>query len=128
MPTISERFEHACEIRDYAVKMLSEAGAIINSKSGGSPYILSVSLPCIKSETLLHFLESRDIFVSSGSACSRGKKSGVLRAFGLSDGIIDSTVRISTSAETSKGDIDALAEAFKEASATLVKTSNIRRI
>lgn len=128
MLTLSERFEHACGLRDYAVKRLSEAGAIINSKSGGSPYILSVSLPCIKSETLLHFLESRDIFVSSGSACSRGKKSGVLRAFGLSDGIIDSTVRISTSAETSKGDIDALAEAFNEASATLVKTSNIRRI
>ncbi len=128
VPTLSERYGHACKIRDYAVKKLSEAGAVINSRSGGSPYIISVSLPQIRSETLLHFLEQREIYVSSGSACSKGKKSEVLEAFRLSDGIIDSTVRISTSPKTSESDIDALAEGFREASKTLVKTSKIRRI
>ena len=128
VPTLPQRYDHASEIRDYAVKKLSEAGALINSKSSASPYILSVSLPQIRSETLLHFLESRGIYVSSGSACSKGKKSEVLEAFRLLDGIIDSTVRISTSFETSKSDIDTLAEAFKEASTTLVKSTKIRRV
>lgn len=121
-PTVSARFEHASEIREYAVKKLSEIdGVVINSKDGASPYILSVAVTGIKSETVLHFLEQRDIYVSSGSACSKGKKSEVLEAFGLPDRLIDSTIRISTCEETSFEDIDALAEGLKVALETLVK-------
>lgn len=121
-PTVSARFEHASEIREYAFKRLSEIdGVVINSKDGASPYILSVAVTGIKSETVLHFLEQRDIYVSSGSACSKGKKSEVLEAFGLPDRLIDSTIRISTCEETSFEDIDALAEGLKTALETLVK-------
>ena len=121
-PTVSKRFEHASEIREYAVKKLSEIdGVVINSKDDASPYILSVAVSGIKSETVLHFLEQRDIYVSSGSACSKGKKSEVLEAFGLPDKLIDSTIRVSTCEETSFEDIDALAEGLKTASETLVK-------
>lgn len=121
-PAVSERLEHAAKIKEYAVKKLSEIdGVVINSKDNASPYIISAAVPGIKSETVLHFLEQREIYVSSGSACSKGKKSSVLEAFGIADALIDSTIRISTCAETGFEDIDALAEGLKLASETLVK-------
>ena len=45
------------------------------SSENSSPYIMSVGIEKIKSEVMLHFLEEREIYVSSGSACSKGKKS-----------------------------------------------------
>lgn len=124
-PTISQRLEHAKEIRDYAVSRISEINcAVINSKENSSPYIISVALPGIKSETILHFLEQKEIYVSSGSACSRGNKSGVLEAFNISKTALDSTVRISTSYDTTKEDIDALADELKRAAESLVRINN----
>ena len=121
--TVGTRFEHAEEIRDYAVNRISEIdGAVINSKENASPYILSIALPGIKSETVLHYLEQSGIYVSSGSACSRGKKSSVLAAFRFPAKIADSTVRISTSFETEKEDIDALVRGLRLANETLVRT------
>lgn len=121
-PAVSVRFEHAVNLKKYAVELLSKIdGVVINSKDGASPYILSVAVSGIKSETVLHFLEQREIYVSSGSACSKGKKSDVLAAFGLPDRLIDSTIRISTCEETTFADIDALADGLKTASETLVK-------
>ncbi len=120
-PTIDKRFEKATELKNYAVKKLEEIGARINSSSAASPYILSVYVPEIKSETVLHYLESKDICVSSGSACSRGKKSRVLEAFGYGSDITDSTVRLSFSHENSFEDIDLAAEEIGNAMNTLVK-------
>lgn len=126
-PSLSERLDHAKKLRDYTVTKISEIdGAVINSKESASPYILSIALPGIKSETVLHFLEQRDIYVSSGSACSKGKKSSVLRAFSIPENALDSTVRISTSAESSKEDIDALVCGLREAAATLVRINRTR--
>ncbi len=121
-PTISQRYDSVSEIRNYAISKLSEIeGIVINSKENASPYILSISLPGYKSETLLHFLEQSDIYVSSGSACSRGKKSSVLSAFGLGDKLIDSTIRISFSIESDKSQIDALASELVRAKDSLAK-------
>lgn len=55
-----------------------------------APYILNLSVPGIRSETLLHFLAQRGVYVSSGSACSRGKSSPVLGGAGLPPAEIDS--------------------------------------
>ena len=121
-PTIAQRLNHVQEIRDYIVSKIAEVeGAVINSKDTASPYIISIAVPGIKSETLLHFLEQREIYVSSGSACSRGKKSEVLEAFCLPRNVVDSTIRISTSNDTLKEDIDALSEALSIAAKTLAR-------
>ena len=119
--TLPERLAHAEDIAEYCRKRLSEIGAAINSPEEGSPYIISASVGGLKSETLLHFLEQQEIYVSSGSACSRGKKSVVLKAFGLPDAVSDSTVRISTSVSTTREDIDALVSGIDSALKTLVK-------
>ncbi len=70
------------------------------------PYIVNVSFPGLRSETLLHFLAERDVFVSSGSACSKGKKSAVLQAMNLPQAEIDSAVRVSFCHTTTEEDID----------------------
>lgn len=118
---ISERYDRATSLKRLAEGLLRDSGCEILSPECGSPYILSVHVPGIKSETVLHFLESKGIMVSSGSACSKGKKSRVLTAFGFSDKVADSVIRISTSHDTSEEDIKALADGVSEAMRSLVK-------
>ena len=62
-----------------------------------SPYVLNVTFKGLRSEVLLHALESKDIFVSAGSACDSKKKVGspVLTAMGLPFNEIEGAVRFS---------------------------------
>ena len=79
-----------------------------------APHILNVTLPSIKSETMLHYLSSEGIFVSSGSACSSngGHLSSALTAYGRSEAEADSSIRISFSKDNTPEDVDALIEAL----------------
>lgn len=109
------------KLHSYAVERLSAMdGVVINSPlKNNLPYIINISVLGYRSETLLHFLETRDIFVSSGSACSKGKGSHVLNEMGLNTDIIDSALRISFSKSTVADDIDALCTALADAQKTL---------
>lgn len=93
--------------------------AVINSPPDASPYIFNFSLPGFRSETLLHFFESRDIYVSSGSACGHGGRSHTLEAMGLCDSLVDSAVRVSFSSDNTMEDVKAFEEALKMAVTTL---------
>lgn len=120
--TVKERFERALELKNYLVKSLDGCkGVELNSGENSLPYINSIAVLNIKSETLLHYLESKEIYVSSGSACSKGKKSSVLKAFNLPENRLDSTIRVSFSEENDESDIDALIEGIKSAQAELCK-------
>ena len=115
---------HLAKVRDiynYSKDLLTQNGLVINSFDEGLPYILNISVPGYRSETLLHFLESREIYVSSGSACAKGNQSYVLKEIGLADKLIDSMLRISFSHTTEKEDIDKLYEALKVAKGQLRK-------
>lgn len=123
-PSMMQRYEKVKALNEYARNKLSQINElVINSPKSASPYILNFSLCGFKSETILHYLESFDIYVSSGSACSRGKKSSVLKAFGLSDTLTDSAIRISFSADTQESDIDTLCEKLQDAVSSLAKAS-----
>lgn len=80
------------------------------------PYILNISFGDLRSEVLLHHLEERNIYVSSGSACSSRKNvhSHVLKALGLSACDIEGAVRISFSGMNKEEEIDIAVEALKE--------------
>ncbi len=118
---LPERYSHAAEINSYAREKLSEIGTVILSKETASPYVLSIAVPNIRSETMLHFLEERNIFVSSGSACSKGKTSDVPTEFRIEEKYLDSIIRLSFSFETSEADIDTLAEAVSDGMKNLAK-------
>lgn len=121
---ISASYKKISEIYNYAVKKFSQLYFIkINSRNENHlPYILNISVPGYRSETLLHFLEERDIFVSSGSACSKGKGSHVLNEMGLDKATIDSALRISFSRYNELSDVDALCDALNTAVASLRKS------
>lgn len=70
-------------------------GVVVNSPENGLPYILNLSVPGVPSEVMMRFLEQRGIYVSSGSACGRGKKSYALRSAELSPGVVESALRVS---------------------------------
>lgn len=122
LPNLDTALLKMREVYDYAKEKLTENGlAEINSFDSGLPYILNISVLGYKSETLLHFLESRDIYVSSGSACAKGSTSYVLKELGLNDKYIDSMLRLSFSRDTEKQDIDKLCDALKDAKLKLRK-------
>ncbi len=96
-------------------------GIVLNSKEGALPNIVNLSVLGIRSEIMLHFLEDRGIYVSSGSACALGAKSHVLAAMGYDNSRIDSAIRVSFGRDTTKEDIDELVFAFKDAMEKLCK-------
>lgn len=111
------------ELFDYTRDRLIKIGAVINSPEGCLPYILNISLVGYRSETLLHFLESRNVFVSSGSACAKGHGSYVLNEMGLEPKRVDSALRISFSRYNTKEDADMLVSALEEAKKQLRKAN-----
>ena len=119
---INKNLEKVKIIRDFALESLKSVDCIkVNSPECALPYLLNFSVLGYRSETLLHFLEREGIYVSSGSACARGKGSHVLDAMGLSHGRIDSAIRISFSRFNTENDINRLISALKSAVTTIRK-------
>ncbi len=120
LPNVNDSYKVLTELKSAAEKKLLSTGLVeINSPAESLPYILNISVPGFRSETLLHFLDARDIFVSSGSACSKGKLSYTLSSLGLDSKRIDSALRISFSRDNTIEDIDKLCDALIEASKKL---------
>lgn len=114
--TFAERTEKLESLRRcFVKKMNSLEGITVNSAPDAVPYIVNISAKGIRSEIILHFLEEREIYISSGSACSKGAKSGVLGEFGISPALEDSALRISFSHENTEAEIEEFAEALAAA-------------
>ncbi len=122
---IQTRYEKAKLLREYLNKSIEGLdGVYLHEFKNSLPYINSLTVEHYKSETLLHFLEARGIYVSSGSACSKGKKSEVLKAFGYNDSQLESTLRISFCADNTTEQIDEFVNAVKEAKKRLIAINN----
>ena len=123
-PTVRERYDRVAKLREETIARLQALPFVtINSDEAGSPYILNFSVAGIRSEIMLHYLEEREIYVSSGSACSRGKKSGVLTAYGIPDSLADCAIRVSFCGDTPEEAPARLTEAVQAAHETLIHKS-----
>lgn len=114
-----EKVRRVTELKDYMTDRLGEIeGAVINSKKGAesAPQIVSVSFKGVRSEVLLHALEDRGIYVSSGSACSSHHPgiSGTLKGIGVQPQLLDATIRISFGIFNTREEIDYCIDALKE--------------
>ena len=107
------------EVRAHAIDRLTAEVDGLVVIGGGSPHILSISLPGYRSEVLMNFLEARGIYTSKSSACKKGGRSHVLEAIGLPANVIDGALRISFSRYTTREDIDALCDALRDAKQSL---------
>lgn len=117
---------HVMQIRNHLLEGIKEAipNIRINSPEGDgcSPYILNISFLGCRAEVLLHSLEQKEIYVSTGSACSSKKKgSHVLRAVGLSDEAMEGAVRFSFSEDNTIEQMDYVLEEIKKAVETMRK-------
>lgn len=103
------------ELKEY---FISEIGKMENTvihgvaDEGSAPHIISLGVAGVRSEVLLHTLEDKGIYVSSGSACASNHPavSGVLKGIGAAREYLDATIRISMSEFTTKEEIDYLLE------------------
>lgn len=119
-PTINERFERVSGLKKQLTELLSAIdGVEVNSPEDGSPYVVNISAAGKRSEIMLHYLEGREIYVSSGSACSKGQQSGVPAQFGITGKRADSALRISMTAETTEAEIEEFAKALAEGIASV---------
>lgn len=116
---IGEHYENAqkvCQVKEYFQERIQEIENV-KDNSGQAPHVASISFRGLRSEVLLHALEDKGIYVSSGSACSSNKKqavSGTLNAIGISDDYKDGTLRFSFSVENTKEEVDETMEVLKE--------------
>ncbi|MBE6531460.1 MAG: cysteine desulfurase [Ruminococcaceae bacterium] len=123
-PRLDATLSHMLGLRSYAIEKLQELDVTLNIPNRTfAPHILNITLPNIKSETMLHFLSRDGIYVSSGSACSSHSHSpsSSLIAFGLDAHKADCSLRISFSEYNQKSDVDALSEALAKGIETLVR-------
>lgn len=81
-----------------------------------APHIISVGFSGVRSEVLLHALEDKGIYVSSGSACSSNHPavSGTLKAIQVAEELLDTTVRFSFCKDTTKEELDYTLAVLKE--------------
>lgn len=94
-------------------------GVVLNSPEESLPNILNFSIPGVRSQVMLNYLSAEDAFVSSGSACSRGAKSHVLTAMGLSPARVDSALRVSFSRQNTLAQAERFAALIRKASETI---------
>lgn len=104
---LTERIAHMEQLKRRLIQ-----GALllpdVTVNEGDAPHIVSLSFRGVKSEVLLHALEDQGIYVSSGSACSANHPgiSGVLKAIGLDEALLDSTLRFSFAENNTLEEID----------------------
>lgn len=84
-----------------------------------APHIVNVAVRGLRSQGLLNGLQERGICVSAGSACSKGHRSHVLQAMGVDPELIDGSIRVSLSNETTQEEIEAFLAAMPQAIAEL---------
>ena len=119
--------DNTSEVSKYIISRLGNDNALLeirfNKPKKSSDHIINITLPNIKSETMLHFLSGKCIFVSSGSACSSHSKSvsRALSAFGISDKDADCSIRISISRYNTQEEAAALCDALAEGLKSLIR-------
>lgn len=119
---MTENLEVVREINEHIKERLEKIeGVVINSPNNASEYVLNASVLGYKSETLLHYLNSKGFFISSGSACAKGKKSHVLTSLGLDNSTADSALRISFNKYNTIDEADALVDEIISATKTLIR-------
>ena len=113
------KVEHLVKLKNHMSTRMGEIPeATVNSRMDleSAPQIVSVSFAGVRSEVLLHALEEKGVYVSSGSACSSNHPaiSGTLKAVGVKKELLDSTLRFSFGMFNTLEEVDYAVDALKE--------------
>ena len=105
------RIEKLYTLREHLIAGLKPLGGVtINGSEDrtNAPQIVSASFGGVRSEVLLHALEDKGVYVSSGSACSSNHPgiSGTLKGIGVKKELLDSTIRFSLGDLNTEEEVD----------------------
>ena len=105
------RIEKLYTLRERLIAGLKPLGGVtINGSEDrtNAPQIVSASFEGVRSEVLLHALEDKGVYVSSGSACSSNHPgiSGTLKGIGVKKELLDSTIRFSLGDLNTEEEVD----------------------
>ena len=113
-----KKIEHIRALRDKLINGLTEIEDVYSNTDmeNGAPHIASISFVGVRAEVMLHALEDKGIYVSSGSACSsnKSKESAVLSAIGLDKKRLESTLRFSFGEENTNDEVDYAIDTIKQ--------------
>lgn len=115
------------KMRLWALLQSIVPGAVVNGpvpdSDDAAPHILNVSLPPVRSETMLHALEAKEIYVGMGSACSSHKQkiSPVLESMHVPRRVAESALRFSLCPENTQEEMERTAQAVGQCYALLAK-------
>lgn len=126
-----EHIERLFALKEYFIdELVKLPGVSVNGIPDegvrlSAPHVISASFSGVRAEVLLHALEAKGIYVSSGSACATNKPatSATLLAIGLDKSLLDSTLRFSMSVNTTKEELDYTIKVLSEELVTLRKYS-----
>lgn len=111
LPNPEKTLKKVSQLKERLVsKLLQFDDVVINSPDNALPYVINLSVLGIRSEPMINFLSDMEIYVSAGSACSKGHRSEALTALGISPDRIDSALRVSLSRFTTEEHIDMLVD------------------
>ena len=113
-------------LREELIGMLREQApeVALTLPPNAAPHILNITLPSIKSETMLHYLSREGIYISSGSACSSNgahRASAALLAYGHSEKEADASLRISLCEHNTKEELCAFVSALRTGLSSLAR-------
>ena len=111
--TLSEDIAKEKGFLNELVEKLSTLEGVVINGAHDAPHILSLSIPGLPTQNSINILQDAGICVSAGSACAKGHRSHVMTAMGLKPEVIDSSFRISICRDTTKEELDKLAEVIE---------------
>ncbi len=116
--SLEENNRKLSKLKKFFITQLEEKtdGYLVISPDDGSQYILNTAFSNLKSEVMLHHLEEKGIYVSTGSACSSRKNtaSHVLKAMNIDSCYLQGAIRFSFSQFINKEDIEYTVDAIKD--------------
>jgi len=112
--TFREDSRREKELLEALEAALSQIPQVRINGAHDAPHILSLSIPGVPTQNTINILQDGGICVSAGSACAKGHRSHTLTAMKLSPEVMDSSFRVSLSRETTREEVDALAQRIRE--------------
>lgn len=113
MDNLNKKYEYVKELNNYLRDKIKDL-VIINSPKESIPHILNFSIPNKESEDTLEYFSSKDIYISSKTACSSGSYSAVVNELYKDMERAETSVRVSISHKTTKEELDEFIKYLKE--------------
>lgn len=111
--TLRQDIQSMSALKEKLIRELPEKAVAIGAHD--APHVVNVAVPGVRSQGLINCLQEKGVYVSAGSACSKGKRSHVLTSMGLKPELIDGSVRVSLSGDSTEEDIAVFLSALDEA-------------